>query len=81
MRVSRTRFLLVLSAARIPRYAGLAYLGAQLGENSAPWLRSHVWHMLALAALLFGVLYALIRRAGRVRLDPADTISPEPSPD
>jgi membrane protein YqaA with SNARE-associated domain len=78
MRVPRGRFLLVLAAARIPRYAGLAYLGASLGENSGPWLKDHIWHMLALAALLFLMLYGVIRRAGRTRLDLADRISTEP---
>lgn len=72
MRVGRTRFLLVLAAARIPRYAGLAYLGAKLGENSTPWLKSHLWHMLAFAGLLFLLLYALVRTTG--------WISPAPAP-
>jgi len=72
MRVGRTRFLLVLAAARIPRYAGLAYLGAELGENSTPWLKSHLWQMLACAGILLLLLYALVRMTGR--------ISPEPSP-
>jgi len=66
--VSRTRFQIVLAAARIPRFAGLAYLGSQLGENSTAWLRAHIWHMLALAVLLFAALYALIRLADRDRL-------------
>ena len=78
MRVNRARFLLVLAGARIVRYGGLAYLGAELGENSAAWLKGHVWHMLAVAVLLFVVLYALARRARRTGLDPADGISPEP---
>ena len=63
--VPRLRFLLVLFAARLPRYLALAYLGAQLGESSGAWLRSHLWHLLAVAALLTAVLTVLVRRANR----------------
>ncbi len=68
MRVGRVRFFLVLLAGRVPRYGGLAYLGAELGENSFPWLKSHLWHMLVFAVLLFIGLYLLIRRQDRKRL-------------
>lgn len=61
MGVSRTRFMLVMMGARIPRYAGLAYLGAQLGENSTAWIKAHTWHMAALAVALFLALYALLK--------------------
>lgn len=54
-------FLLVLLVARVPRYFALAYLGAQLGKNSLPWLKTHAWHLVAIAAGLFVFLYALIR--------------------
>jgi uncharacterized membrane protein YdjX (TVP38/TMEM64 family) len=57
---SRRRFLLLLFAGRVPRYFGLAYLGAHLGTESWPWVQAHVWYMLAFAALIFVVLYALI---------------------
>jgi membrane protein YqaA with SNARE-associated domain len=67
MGVSRTRFMLVLAAARIPRYAGLAYLGAELGENSTAWIKGHTWHMGALAVALFGGLYALLKWNDRLR--------------
>jgi uncharacterized membrane protein YdjX (TVP38/TMEM64 family) len=63
--VPRWRFFLVLLVARIPRYFLLAYLGQQLGENSTAWLKSHGWHLAALAALLFLSLYALVRRLER----------------
>ena len=66
--VDRRLFLLVLVAARVPRYLGLAYLGAELGENSYAWLAAHRWHILALAVVIFMVLYALIRWADRKRL-------------
>lgn len=59
-------FLLVILAARIPRYFGLAYLGAQLGEHSMGWLRDHS-RGLALAALALTVLlFLLLKLAGRL---------------
>jgi membrane protein YqaA with SNARE-associated domain len=61
MGVSRTRFMLVLAAGRIPRYAGLAYLGAKLGENTSAWIQGHYWHMGALALALFAALYGLLK--------------------
>ena len=67
MGVSRTRFMLVLASARIPRYAGLAYLGAQLGENSSAWIKGHSWHMGALAVALFAALYGLLKWNDRAR--------------
>jgi membrane protein YqaA with SNARE-associated domain len=67
MGVSRTRFMLVLAAARIPRYAGLAYLGVKLGESSTAWIKGHTWEMGVLAAALFGVLYALLKWNDRAR--------------
>jgi membrane protein DedA with SNARE-associated domain len=67
MGVSRTRFMVVMAAARIPRYAGLAYLGAQLGENSTAWIKGHSWHMGAVAIALFGALYALLKWNDRAR--------------
>jgi uncharacterized membrane protein YdjX (TVP38/TMEM64 family) len=66
--VSRTRFMLTLAAARIPRYFALAYLGSQLGESSPAWLKSHGWYMLGIAAGLFLVLYLLLRRSERKAL-------------
>jgi membrane protein YqaA with SNARE-associated domain len=66
--VSRARFLGVIAVARIPRYGGLAYLGAQLGEGSTAWLKSHTWHMGALAAALFVALYGLLKWSDRARV-------------
>jgi membrane protein YqaA with SNARE-associated domain len=59
--VPRRRLLTVLAAARIPRYLALAYLGQQLGENSAAWLKSHLWHLGALAVIIGAGLYALVK--------------------
>ena len=67
MGVSRTRFMLVMAAARLPRYIGLAYLGAKLGENSTVWIKGHTWHMGIVALALFGALYALLKWNDRTR--------------
>jgi len=61
MGVSRMRFMLVLAAGRIPRYAALAYLGAKLGEHTSAWIQGHYWHMGALAVGLFAALYGLLK--------------------
>jgi membrane protein DedA with SNARE-associated domain len=62
---SRIRFLWVLTAARVPRYFALAYLGAVLGEESWPWVKSHTWHMAIGALILAILLYVLIRFADK----------------
>jgi membrane protein YqaA with SNARE-associated domain len=74
MGVPRFRFFLVLAVARFPRYFALAYLGQQLGENSTAWLKSHVWHLLALAAAIGIALYALVRWVDARRPAPAVSI-------
>jgi membrane protein DedA with SNARE-associated domain len=68
MGVSRSRFMLVLAPARIIRYAALAYLGQQVGENSTVWLTGHFWHLLGVAAAIGLALWLLIRRAERARV-------------
>lgn len=67
MGVSRSRFMLVLTLARIPRYLALAYLGQQLGENSGAWLAAHSWQLGGLAVLIGLALWVLVRRADRTR--------------
>src|SRR5580704_6281060 len=67
MGVSRSRFMLVLTLARIPRYLALAYLGQQLGENSGAWLAAHSWQLGGLAVLIGLALWLLVRRADRTR--------------
>ena len=54
-------FLLTVLGARAPRYAGLAWLGSQLGEHSEAWLGQHKWH-LAGATLAFCLLIFLLIR-------------------
>jgi membrane protein YqaA with SNARE-associated domain len=66
--VSRTRFFLILLIARIPRYGGLAYLGAKLGEkDSSAWLAGHAWYMVGVAVALFAGLYGTMMWADRAR--------------
>lgn len=66
--VRRRAFLAVLAAARIPRYAGLAWLGRQLGDNAGGWLRAHAWHIVGFALLLFVILFGLVWWKDRQRL-------------
>jgi uncharacterized membrane protein YdjX (TVP38/TMEM64 family) len=63
--VPLSRFLLAIFAGRVPRYFGLAYLGAKLGEDSGAWLKAHVWQMGLAALLLMLLLIVLIRRNDR----------------
>jgi membrane protein YqaA with SNARE-associated domain len=69
MGVSRTRFLLVILAARIPRYFALAYLGATLGENSGAWITGHLWQFGAAAVALFIGLFLLVHFSARTRTE------------
>lgn len=64
-------FAAVVTVARLLRYVGLAYLGAQLGEHSMAYLKAHVWHLLVIAAAMFVALYLLIRAVERRRLTSA----------
>jgi membrane protein YqaA with SNARE-associated domain len=52
-------FILVLAAARIPRYLFLAWLGTRLGNETIPYLRHHAWQFGLLAVALFAILYLL----------------------
>jgi membrane protein DedA with SNARE-associated domain len=54
-------FALVLAVARVPRYFFLAWLGTRLGDQTLPYLKSHVWELLAFSTVLFALLYLLIR--------------------
>ena len=65
MAVSRVRFMAVLGLARVIRYFALAYLGALLGEGAGPWLRAHLWYLLALAVILTASLMWMVQRANR----------------
>ncbi len=54
-------FLLVIVAARAPRYFGLAYLGTQFGPQSGAWLRAHVWHLAGILTALLVLIFLVIR--------------------
>ena len=68
MGVPRARYIGVMIAARIPRYAGLAYLGMQVGENWQGWIRSHMWHIAVFAAVLLAGLFWLMKLMNRERV-------------
>lgn len=55
------QFITVLLAARILRYFGEAWLGVQLGMESATFLKTHVLHFTLGAVLLATVLIAYIK--------------------
>jgi len=67
LRVRPVYFLLTVLVARILRYGGEAYLGAQMGEHSTRYLSDHAWELGAIAAGLFVGLYLLIRLSDRWR--------------
>jgi membrane protein YqaA with SNARE-associated domain len=69
-------FTIVLSAARIPRYLFLAWLGARLGKETVPYLRQHAWEFGLLAAGLFGLLYLVIRFLHRRHITKSTAIDP-----
>lgn len=60
-------FVLVVLIARIPRYFGLAFLGARVGEHSGAWLRGHAWHLMGIAVAMFALSVVLIKLAERSR--------------
>ena len=72
LHVSLARFLLVIAAARIPRYFGLAWMGMQLGSESYRFFKNHAGELLGLAAALALVLYGLIRLNDRRRFAARD---------
>lgn len=59
--IRRVYFLGAVLLARILRYGGEAYLGAQMGEHSTQYLSEHARPLMAIAAALFVALYTLIR--------------------
>lgn len=67
LRTPTRSFALVVLAARVLRYGGEAWLGVKLGEESAAFLRQHVWELTAFAAALFGAVYLLLRYTDRYR--------------
>jgi membrane protein YqaA with SNARE-associated domain len=68
-------FVLVVLAARIPRYFGLAYLGSQFGVGSGAWVKTHAWYIAAVALALFVAAAVVVNVGGRLlrrtRLSPS----------
>ncbi len=60
-------FVGVFFFARALRYCGLAYLGSQMGDKALIYLRQNVWNLVALAVVLFIVLYLLVKVADHFR--------------
>ena len=60
-------FLLVVLAARVPRFFGEAWLGSRLGNRPREFFREHTWELLLAAAVLFLFLAALIKLHDRRR--------------
>ncbi len=65
--MNRVHFALVILAARIPRYFGLAYLGARLGKEPLVFITTHIFQLLALSIALFLFLYFLVKLKDRMR--------------
>lgn len=61
-------FFLTVLAARIPRYAALAYLGSQLGENAGAYLKAHAWHIGGILVGIFAVLFGAVKYVDARRL-------------
>lgn len=59
-------FVLVVLAARIPRYFGLAYLGSQFGVDSGAWVKTHAWYIAAAALGLFAAAALVVKVGGRL---------------
>lgn len=57
----REHFVLIILAARIPRFFGLAYLGSQLGTYPLQYLKQHIPGLFGLSAGLFLSLYLLVK--------------------
>ena len=60
-------FLSVVVAARVLHYCGVVWLALILGQQSVPFLKAHVLHFLGGAALLFVLLYVLVRMSDKTR--------------
>lgn len=63
--VNPLTFALVITAARIPRYFFLAWLGTNLGDQTLPYLKSHLGALVVFSLVLFGLLYLLIKMIDR----------------
>jgi membrane protein DedA with SNARE-associated domain len=64
---STRAFLMVVIVARIVRYSGDAWLGVNLGKDSAGFLKAHAWDFLIAAVVLFVLLYGAVLLSERWR--------------
>jgi membrane protein YqaA with SNARE-associated domain len=60
-------FLAVTVLARMVRYFGEAWLGITLRQESAGYLKAHVWHLAGFSVGLLAALYLIIWASGRRR--------------
>jgi membrane protein YqaA with SNARE-associated domain len=72
LRVRLRSFLLVILAARVPRYFGEAWLGAKLGRESTRYLQDNAWKLAGFALAVLFFLYVLARLAERFRRGEVD---------
>ncbi len=73
MRVPLRAYVLTLLLARMPRFFGLAWLGSTYGHDAWPWLKSHGWHMGAIAVVLFTAIYLVLRSISHPGADQAQS--------
>jgi membrane protein DedA with SNARE-associated domain len=59
--MNRAHFIAIVAIARILRYGGLAYLGAQMGTYPLQYVKSHAWQLAAASVGVFLVLYVAVR--------------------
>ncbi|MGH9627201.1 MAG: YqaA family protein, partial [Bryobacteraceae bacterium] len=60
-------FVATFCTARILRYTGLAYLGAQMGDGALVYLKDNALYLALFAATLFIVLVLLVKASDRFR--------------
>jgi membrane protein DedA with SNARE-associated domain len=67
MHTSFSRFVAVIFAARVLRYAGVAYLGIRLRQDAAGFLNDNRWNITVILLLTALVLAAIVKWYGRRR--------------
>jgi len=63
----RSHFIALMLAARIPRYFGLAYLGAQLGKRPIEYIKGQLWELFVISVALFLFALLLVKVKDRMR--------------
>lgn len=67
LNVNPFSFAAIILLGRLPRYFGLAYLGAHFGEGAWPYLKSHAFQLMGIAVGLFIFLFLGIKMMDRWR--------------